>query len=187
MTYINTILPNEAKGKLLEIYQLIEKSRGKVADLYIAQSLNPESIQNHLDLYMTLMYGKSPLKRTQREMMAVVVSVQNQCNYCIEHHRIALEHFWRDPKKTKILIRDFTDEKLNLSKKDLLLCKLAKEMTLFPGGDFENLLEQLKTTGLDEKGTLDAVLIISYFNFVNRMINTLGVGLEADSGGYSYD
>ena len=32
------------------------------------------------------MYGKSPLRRTDREMIAVVVSAINQCHYWIVHH-----------------------------------------------------------------------------------------------------
>ena len=35
----------------------------------------------HFDLYRQLMYGKGPLTRIQREMIAVVVSAENQCHY----------------------------------------------------------------------------------------------------------
>ena len=49
-------------------------------------------------------------------------------------------------------------------------------------------IEQLKATGLDDRAILDAALIISYFNFVNRMILSLGVDLEEDGGvGYNYE
>lgn len=35
----------------------------------------------HFDLYRQVMYGKGPLTRIQREMIAVVVSAENQCHY----------------------------------------------------------------------------------------------------------
>lgn len=35
----------------------------------------------HYDLYRELMYGRGPLSRAQREMIAVVVSAHNQCHY----------------------------------------------------------------------------------------------------------
>lgn len=37
--------------------------------------------KQHFDLYRQLMYGKGPLTRIQREMIAVVVSAENQCHY----------------------------------------------------------------------------------------------------------
>ena len=35
----------------------------------------------HFDLYRQLMYGRGPLTRVQREMVAVVVSGRNGCLY----------------------------------------------------------------------------------------------------------
>ena len=35
----------------------------------------------HYDLYRELMYGKGPLTRIQREMIAVTVSALNECHY----------------------------------------------------------------------------------------------------------
>ena len=36
---------------------------------------------DHRSLYKTLMYGRSPLRRAQREMIALVVSAANHCKY----------------------------------------------------------------------------------------------------------
>ena len=38
-------------------------------------------MRQHYDLYRELMYGRSPLSRIQREMIAVVVSAANDCHY----------------------------------------------------------------------------------------------------------
>lgn len=76
-----------------EIYSQLEKQRGQIAEVHKIQSLRPESIVKHMDLYMEIMYSKSKLSRAQREMMAVVVSKTNNCNYCIEHHASALQMY----------------------------------------------------------------------------------------------
>ncbi len=47
--------------------------------------------------------------------------------------------------------------------------------------------EALRATGMDDRGVLDATLVVSYFNFVNRMVLALDVELEEDAGGYRYD
>lgn len=43
--------------------------------------INSPTIRNHHDLYRTLMYGRGPLTRVQREMIAVRVSALNRCRY----------------------------------------------------------------------------------------------------------
>ena len=43
--------------------------------------INPPVLQAHYDLYRVTMYAPSPLKRVQREMIAVVVSALNECHY----------------------------------------------------------------------------------------------------------
>ncbi len=43
------------------------------------------------------------------------------------------------------------------------------------------------TAGFDDRSVLDATLVIGYFNFVNRIVLSLGVTLEEDKGeGYKY-
>ena len=64
MAYINVIEHEQAEGELKGIYDNLVKTRGKLAEVHKIQSLNLESIVNHMDLYMTIMFGKSPLKRT---------------------------------------------------------------------------------------------------------------------------
>jgi alkylhydroperoxidase family enzyme len=43
--------------------------------------VHSRTMRQHYDLYRQLMYGKGPLSRIQREMIAVVVSAQNKCRY----------------------------------------------------------------------------------------------------------
>lgn len=187
MPYIDVIDYPEATGELKEIYDGLLESRGKLAEVHKIQSLNPKSIMNHMDLYMTIMFGKSPLRRYQREMIAVIVSIANKCKYCTEHHGSALNHFWKDDTKLHSFKTDMTT--VGLDDKDLALCHYAKELTESPHTiEKEKHIQQLKDTGLSDRAILDAALIIAYFNFVNRLVLGLGVELEIDSGkGYKYD
>ncbi len=187
MSYIQVIEPEEATGELRNIYDKLIKSRGKLAEIHKIQSLNPRSIINHMDLYMTIMFGQSPLKRSQREMIAVVVSVANQCCYCQTHHREALNHFWKEPERIDRLIGDYT--KAGLSDSEILLCKYAEALTREPANsNIKELIASMKDTGIDDRMILDCALITAYFNFVNRLVLGLGVDLERDGGkGYRYE
>jgi alkylhydroperoxidase family enzyme len=43
--------------------------------------IHGRAMRRHYDLYKELMWGRGPLSRTQREMIAVVVSAENECHY----------------------------------------------------------------------------------------------------------
>ncbi len=43
--------------------------------------VHSRTMRQHYDLYRQLMYGRGPLSRIQREMIAVVVSAENRCRY----------------------------------------------------------------------------------------------------------
>ena len=186
MAFIQVISHEQSDGRLKEIYDGLVQKRGKLAEVHKIQSLNPESIIKHMDLYMEVMFGKSPLRRYQREMMAVVVSAANQCEYCITHHAEALLHFWKDSEQVSQLMEDFNQAPLNSS--DLALCQYALALTRRPEEVRIKDVSILKDAGFDDRAVLDAALVISYFNFVNRMVLGLGVALEEDGGkGYDYD
>lgn len=185
MPTITTIEPEEAEGPLKEIYDNLTESRGKIAEVHKIQSLNPEALVAHMEFYMTIMFGKSPLKRYQREMLGVVTSSVNLCAYCINHHEQALLAYWKDEDKTRQLISDHS--KLDLSEIDHLLCDLAEQLTMNRNTDYSGKIEALKQAGLEDRAILDAVQVISYFNFVNRMVLGLGVEYnEEEMKGYNY-
>lgn len=187
MAFIKTIEPQDATGELRSIYDQLLQQRGKIAEVHKAQSLYPESIMKHMDLYLQLMYGKSPLQRYQREMIATVVSKANQCDYCRTHHGIALNHFWKDEARLSLFYED--PKKADLSDTDLLLCDIARKLTLHPERALsgEN-VNQLKDAGFDDRTILDLTLITAYFNFVNRIVLQLGLPLdEEEANGYKFD
>lgn len=187
MAYIKVIPYQEAEGQLKEIYEDLIEKRGKLAAVHQIQSLNPASIVHHMDLYLGIMFGRSPLTRALREMMAVVVSAANNCDYCIAHHAEALNHFWKNPDKVQLLGQDYRLAALTASEK--ALCDYAVDLTRQPEMIEEAIqIQRLKEVGWEDRAILDAALVISYFNFVNRMILGLGVHLEAEGfGGYNYD
>ncbi|PKP25966.1 MAG: peroxidase [Bacteroidetes bacterium HGW-Bacteroidetes-2] len=186
MSRIHVIQPKDAQGRLKEIYVEIEQKRGQLAEVHKIQSLRPESIVKHMDLYMEIMFSRSELSRAQREMIAVVVSVANQCSYCATHHGNALLHYWKDPDTLELLKTNF--HSLGLSDKEIGLCEFAKTLTLHPEINLhEDITQKLKSLNFSDSAILDATLVVSYFNFVNRMVLTLGVALETDGGkNYNY-
>jgi alkylhydroperoxidase family enzyme len=81
MVWIRTVAEEEAAGSLARVYREIAGPSGKVADILKVQSLSPAALRDHVAFFRTLMFGDSPLSRTEREAIAVVVSAENECHY----------------------------------------------------------------------------------------------------------
>ena len=186
MSWIEEIATDAADGKLAEIYvELIEK-RGKVANILKVHSLNPAAMGNHLDLYMTIMFGKSGLSRAEREAIAVVVSANNDCAYCVNHHVEALRHYIKDEETIALL--SSADGLDTLEPRLSNIVRHAEKLTTAPGAMTEVDLGELRAVGLSDKDVLDVTLITAYFNFVNRIALGLGVVYsDEEVSGYSND
>lgn len=80
--WIRIIPEEEAEGELQAYYkQEWDEEKQGVDNILAVHSLNPPTLRAHADLYHTVMHAKSPLSRSEREMIAVVVSVINKCHY----------------------------------------------------------------------------------------------------------
>ncbi len=80
-TFLTTVVPEEAEGELAEAYAACGQKPGASANIIVSQSLHPAAMTAHYQLYRTLMFGRSPLSRSERELVAVVVSAANDCFY----------------------------------------------------------------------------------------------------------
>ncbi len=81
MAYIPYGPYDEAEGVLAASYARYGGSEMVVDNIIRIHSLNPLSMDHHVQLYAHLMRGPSRLTRIQREMIAVTVSVANDCYY----------------------------------------------------------------------------------------------------------
>ena len=80
--WIDMISEDEADGDLKAWYdKLRDPEFGVVDNILRIHSLNLSSLSDHYELYRNMMYGKSGLTRPEREMVAVVVSAVNRCQY----------------------------------------------------------------------------------------------------------
>ncbi len=183
MSWIEEIEVDDAEGRLAEIYTELVEKRGKVANILKVHSLNAEAMGNHLDLYMTIMFGKSGLSRAEREAIGVVVSANNDCAYCVNHHVEALRRYIKDDETLDLLSRAVGLETLEPRLGHIV--RHAEKLTTAPGAMTESDLDELRATGLSDRDILDITLITAYFNFVNRIAQGLGVTFsEEEITGY---
>lgn len=184
MSWITVVPPDAAQGDLREVYRELERKRGKVANILQVHSLRPAAMQAHLDLYMDLMFASGGLSRRQREMIAVVVSRENRCDYCVTHHLEALSRYVDDATVLDAVSTDYRT--IDLPEADRALLDYAAKLTRDPSSSSAADIAALRSAGIAEADILLANLVIAYFNFVNRIALGLGVASSAaEVAGYS--
>jgi len=81
MPWIEIIPPEKARGRLAKLYDDAVQRAGKVFHIVRTMSLAPRVMETSFDLYRAIMFSPRGLTRRQREMLAVVTSVANDCHY----------------------------------------------------------------------------------------------------------
>ena len=185
MAWIETIHEDDADGALKAIYDGIAAQRGKLSNIMRVHSLNPPTMQAHMDLYLTIVFGRSALRRAERELLATVVSLTNRCPYCVNHHAEALHFYWKDDARIEQLKHDWRG--LDLDARTRAMLEYGARLTATPEAVTEADVEALRQAGFSDRDVLDINLITSYFNFVNRIATGLGVEFSEDEvRGYTY-
>ena len=178
MSWIDEIEVDAAEGRLADVYAELIRKRGKVSNILKVHSLNPDALGDHLDLYMTIMFGESGLSRAEREAIGVVVSATNDCTYCVQHHIEALRRYIKDEETLEML--STADGLETLEPRLSNIVRHAEKLTWAPSAMTESDLGELRAVGLSDGDILDLTLIVGYFNFVNRI--AMGLGVESSAG-----
>lgn len=160
--WIDSVSPDAATGELKNLYERIGGARGGVAAIHQAQSLNPSVLAAHFELYKALMFQPSPLSRADREAIAVAVSRANACEYCAAHHGTALDQLGIASSLASNVFEWAT--------------RLARDPAQTSAAD----VAALRAAGLSDRAILDAVLVVAYFSFANRLVMGLGLSLEPE-------
>ena len=81
MAHLRLTEVDEATGPLKQEYDAAIGRAGKVFNIVKAMSLRPGVLRRSMALYLGIMKGPSGLSRQERELLATVVSRQNECHY----------------------------------------------------------------------------------------------------------
>jgi len=81
MTWIKTINEDEATGYVAKAYQSTMRSWGGVDNIVKSASLSSAGLRSMMTFYQGVMHGNCDITLAQREMIAVTVSVINECHY----------------------------------------------------------------------------------------------------------
>lgn len=178
MAYIATIDPRDAEGELRDLYDRVGNPDGTVDEVMKVHSLNPESLRTHFELYISACHKPSPLSRTEREIVASVVSRANGCDYCLIHHSAGLDRLLKG-ERPALMEQIRTGDHSRLTARERAMAVYAEKLARTPGAMTGADTDALRTAGLTDREVLDLAQVIAYFAYANRIV--LGLGCELES------
>ena len=81
MAFIKLFKFEESSGLLKKEYEKGMRRAGRIWNILTIQSQTPEILKNSMNLYGSTMFGNSNISRFDSELLAVVTSISNECEY----------------------------------------------------------------------------------------------------------
>src|SRR4026207_1850957 len=89
LTWLRVPAGADLPAEVTALYEAPREKLGFVPNVLRLYALRPSHLVRWNEHYEELMKGDSGLSKAEREMIAVVVSVANECRYCIAAHPAA--------------------------------------------------------------------------------------------------
>ena len=167
---------DEVDDRLKPMFDFDRKQHGGKVDNWLrAVSLSPATLlraSNFLGPMFDPQVGE--LSLAERELIAVIVSIENGCAYCEAHHLQNLAKAMGDPRRAQRFalnyryVNDITEREKVLAD---MAVKLSRDAREFCDED----IERMRAAGLSDRGILEALEIASAFNYSTKLTIALHV------------
>lgn len=185
--WISMISDADADENLLETLKLARTPHGTVDNVMRVHSHRPNTMRGHVTLYRAALHDDAnTLPTWLQETISSYVSMLNNCEYSLANHWANASHLIGDASRAAAIeqaLQADTPEAV-FDGAELALMQYARKLTLSPGDMVESDVEALRASGLDDGQILEANQVVGYFNYVNRLLNGLGVTTAGDTVGY---
>lgn len=188
--WISMISDERADENLLDALKLARTPHGTVDNVMRVHSHRPNTMRGHVALYRAALHDDSnTIPEWLQETISSYVSMLNKSDYSLANHWANARHLIGDETKADAIEKALRSDKPEefFTGAELALMRYARKLTVAPGEMQEADVIELREAGLDDGEILEANQIIGYFNYVNRLLNGLGVTTDGDTVGYYTD
>ena len=157
----------EGEEQVESYLKIVKEKIGFVPNVLAAFAKFPKQFEGFTKLYNSLMLGESGLTKLEREMIAVTVSSENHCFYCLVAHGSAVRELSNDPQLGERIAANFRSAELPRRQEELL--SFAKKLTRDPSEIGEQERKKLRNVGYTDRDIWDISAIVGFFNMTNRL------------------
>jgi uncharacterized peroxidase-related enzyme len=151
---------------------------GLVPNVLRAYAFDIAKLDAFAAMYNDLMLGPSGLSKLEREMIAVAVSAENRCFYCLVAHGAAVRQLSGDPALGEALVMNYRVAPLEPRQRAML--DFAVLMTNASATIEERHREALRAHGFSDRDIWDIAAVASFFNMSNRMASAVDMRPNAE-------
>jgi uncharacterized peroxidase-related enzyme len=151
----------------------VAKKIGFVPNVARLLAISPGHFTGWWRYFDELMRGPSGVSKTQREMIAVVVSAEARCPYCEVAHAAALRLRTKDPVLVDRLAVNYRH--VELPAQDRVMLDFAVKLTHTPQACEEADVARLRQAGFTEADILHIVEVTAIFNYNVRLATATGL------------
>jgi uncharacterized peroxidase-related enzyme len=140
---------------------------GFLPNVLQAYAFDMAKLEAFVAMYNDLMLAPSGLSKLEREMIAVAVSSQNHCYYCLVAHGAAVRQLSADPVLGELMVMNYRAARLTRRQRAMLdfAVKLTAEPWLVKEAD----REILRQAGFSDRDIWDIAAVAAFFNMTNRV------------------
>jgi uncharacterized peroxidase-related enzyme len=161
-------LPPAKLNPAMEAYfQKCQEKLGFVPNVLLAYAFDMAKLETFVAMYNDLMLAPSGLSKLEREMIAVAVSSQNRCYYCLVAHGAAVRQYSGSPLLGEHMVMNYRVARLNERERAML--DFAVKLTVQPWSVEDADRERLRRAGFGERDIWDIASVTGFFNMSNRV------------------
>ena len=157
----------DGEDQVKNYLEIVQQKLGFIPNVLAAFAKFPKQFEGFTKLYNALMLGESGLTKLEREMIAVTVSSENHCFYCLVAHGSAVRVLSNDPQLGERIAANFRSAELPKKQEELL--NFTKKLTKDPSEIGENDRKKLRDVGYTDRDIWDISAIVGLFNMTNRL------------------
>jgi uncharacterized peroxidase-related enzyme len=164
---------NELPADVQELFAQNRARPGFVPNVFQAYSLRPAALRGFIALYDALMAEESGLSKAEREMIAVAVSAENHCHYCLVSHGAALRVRSKNAQLADTVAANYRAADITPRQRAMLdyAVKLTHASATIGPAD----LDELRAHGFSDADIFDITQVAAFFNYSNRVASALGM------------
>ena len=140
---------------------------GLIPNVLRAHAFDQDKLRAFMGLYNDLMLAPSGLTKAEREMIAVAVSAQNACVYCLTAHGAALRALTGDPALAEIIAQNW--RVADLAPRQRAMLAFAVKLTNTPADMGEGDRAALRDAGFADRDIWDIAGVAAFYNMSNRL------------------
>ncbi len=173
VAWITVPSPDELPADVTDEIGDISERIGFVPNVARLLAVTPSHFVGWWRYFDALMRGPSGLTKTQREMIAVVISAEARCPYCETAHAAALRLRTKDAALVDRLAVNYRH--VELDPRDRAMLDFAVKLTKTPDECGESDLAQLREVGYTDEDILHIVELTAIFNYNVRLATATGL------------